>query len=193
MNSARKTALVVVDFQGGPLDYPSVFDMEEQLDNAKALVAASREADIPVVWIQEVHKEHQVDIGRELDGSEGMHSQEGHPYTDIAYGLGPQGDEYLVPKRRYSSFMYTSLDIILKQYGVDDLILIGGFTDICVLYTAMDAKQRDFSVSVVTDCVHGSGLRAHDDALVFIANLQEDILVTTEEILGRIAAPATAA
>lgn len=182
MNIHGKTALVVVDFQGGDLSGPFDTYAHEQLTKAQSLVAHAREKDIPVVWIQEVHKPHLVDIGRELDGSEGPHCIEGNPHTAIATGLEPLPEEFHIRKRRYSSFFGTELDIVLKSYGVESLILIGGFTDICILYTSVDAHQRDFYINVVTDVVAGSSVQAHDDALKMIHYLQHRSLVESPEV-----------
>jgi nicotinamidase-related amidase len=187
VNIQGKTALVVVDFQGGDLQGPSSYTLEQR-DKAAALVAECRAQDIPVVWIQEVHKPHLADIGRELDGSEGPHCIEGHPGTEIADGLGPAGEEFHIRKRRYSSFFATELDIVLKSYKVESLILIGGFTDICILYTSVDAHQRDFFINVVTDVVSGSSQQAHDDALKMIHYLQHKSLVTSDEVMAWLAA-----
>ena len=194
LRTPGRTALVVVDFQGGPLDRPDgVFDRVRMRDDAVAMVAGCREAGVPVVWIQEVHKPHLTDIGRELDGSEGPHCLEGNAYTELADGLGPVGEEFLIRKRRYSGFFGTSLELVLRSYDVDSLILIGGFTDICVLYTAVDAHQRDYVINVVEDCVSGSSRRAHDDALAAMAYLQRDALVSTADVMAWLAArvPAT--
>lgn len=184
MNIHGKTALVVVDFQGGDLSGPFCTYTAEQVEKATAMVAACRRNDVPVVWIQEVHKPHLTDIGRELDGSEGPHCIEGDPHNEFADGLGPVGEEFHIKKRRYSSFFATELDIVLKAHDVERLILIGGFTDICILYTSVDAHQRDFFINVVTDVVAGSSQQAHADALKMIHYLQHRSLVTSEEVMA---------
>lgn len=185
LNITDKTALVVVDFQGGDLPVDTEYG-GVTLPKAQAMVAAARRSDIPVVWIQEVHKPHMQDIGRELDGSEGAHCIEGWPGTEIATGLGPIEGEFHVKKRRYSAFFGTDLDIILKSYGVDSLILIGGFTDICVLYTAVDAHARDFRLAVASDVLLGSSDQAHDDAIRMMTSLQPGSVVTAQDILQRL-------
>lgn len=181
LNITDKTALVVVDFQGGDLSEDTVYG-GVTLPKATAMVAAARDLGIPVVWIQEVHKPHLQDIGRELDGSEGPHCIEGDPGTEIATGLGPIAGEFHVKKRRYSAFFGTDLDIALRSYGVDSLILIGGFTDICVLYTAVDAHQRDYRLAIASDVLLGSSDQAHDDALIMMENLQSGSVVTSEDV-----------
>ncbi len=187
MNIQGKTVLVVVDFQGGPLDREPTeqdpWDHRAQRDRVKSLVDLCRQKRVPVVWIQEVHKPHLQDIGRELDGSEGPHCIEGNPYTELADGLVPLSDEYHIRKRRYSAFFGTELELVLKSYKAESLLLVGGFTDICVRYTAVDAHQHDYFINVLTDCVSGSSLSAHDDALESIEYLQRKALVSHAETM----------
>jgi nicotinamidase-related amidase len=148
------------------------------------LVDRARELDIPVVFIQEVHKRDMVDIGRELEGAEGPHCIEDDPKNDFIEGLDPRPEEFHIKKRRYSAFFGTELEIVLKAYKADTVILFGGLTDVCVHYTAVDAHQHDYRVRVATDAVGGSSQRAHDAALEAIHYLQSDALATTDELIA---------
>lgn len=60
--------------------------------------------------------------------------------------------------------------------------MIGGLTDVCIHYTAVDAHQHDYHIRVVTDAVAGSSDEAHRYALQAIKYLQRDALVTTADI-----------
>ena len=88
-----------------------------------------------------------------------MHCLEGDQATELADGLAPRPDEYLIRKRRYSAFFATELELVLKSYGARTLVLVGALTDVCVHYTFADAHQHDYHCRVVTDCVGGSSLR----------------------------------
>lgn len=79
--------------------------------------------------------------------------------------LAPQAGDYLVPKRRYSGFYGTDLDLRLRELGVADLVLTGVCTNICVLYTAADARMRNYEVAVLRDGVASFDEQAHDFAL----------------------------
>ena len=120
--------------------------------------------------------------GRELDGSEGIHCIEDSPYTDYAKLTYPIQGEYLISKRRYSAFFGTDLEILLKGLHVDTLYLIGGLTDVCIHYTAVDAHQHDYHIKVVTDAVAGSSTEAHHYALRAIQYLQRNALITVSDI-----------
>ena len=88
----------------------------------------------------------------------------------------------LVRKRRYSAFFETDLEERLKALAPDKLIICGVCTDICVLHTAADARNRDYAVEVPTDCVASFDQEAHRNALQHM-----------ERILGaRLVSPAAA-
>jgi len=186
--------LVVVDIQGGsgasaePSGIPLMGGREARAPRVENLIARCRAAGVPVVFIQEVHKPSLVDIGRELDGAEGPHCIEGDDGTELASWIDPQPEEFVIRKRRYSAFFGTELEIVLKAHKADTLFLVGGLTDVCIHYTAVDAHQHDYHVRVLSDCVGGSSPEAHDAALRAIAYMQRDALVTAHEVLEYLAA-----
>jgi nicotinamidase-related amidase len=109
---------------------------------------------------------------------------EGRPGTELWPTLRPGGSDYYVPKRRYSAFFGTDMDILLKGLGADTLILIGSLTDVCVHYTFVDAHQRDFFVHVVEDCVIGSTVARHDASLDAMEYLQHGARCTADGVLA---------
>jgi nicotinamidase-related amidase len=185
--------LVVVDIQRGgamPAEDVGISHMPghaDRVSRAERLVAAARAANVPVVFFQEVHRPSGVDIGRELDGAEGMHCVEGQPGTELEPSLRPDlggtRPEFHIVKRRYSGFIGTEFDIVLRGLKASTLILVGGLTDVCVHYTFADAHQRDYHVRVVTDCVGGSSQYRHDAALDAMEYLQTGAKRTTDEIV----------
>jgi biuret amidohydrolase len=184
----RPVVIAVDPQQGGsqegggiPADMPGRAERSARMIQ---LVDRARELDVPVVFIQEVHKRDMVDIGRELEGAEGPHCIEDDPKNDFIEGLDPRPEEFHIKKRRYSAFFGTELEIVLKAYKADTVILFGGLTDVCVHYTAVDAHQHDYRVRVATDAVGGSSQRAHDAALEAIHYLQSDALATTDELIA---------
>jgi biuret amidohydrolase len=189
--------LVVVDIQRGNGMTADEFGIgvmpghADRVKRAELLVDAARNADIPVVFFQEVHRPSGVDFGRELDGSEGVHCVAGHPGTELEPSLRPRRGsdrEFHFVKRRYSGFIGTDFDILLRGLQASTLILIGYLTDVCVHYTFADAHQRDYYVRVVSDCVGGSSAQRHDAALDSMEYLQTGAVRTTAEIIEALGA-----
>ena len=181
--------LVVIDIQGGepddgePSAIPFMSDYQAHMDRAPALIEKARECDIPVVFIQEVHRRDLVDFGRELDGAEDVHLLEGDAGTEIAAQAGMRPDDYLIRKRRYSCFFGTDFEILLKGLRADTLIMIGGHTDVCVHYSFVDGHQHDYYCRVVEDCVAGSSWEAHEAALRAMEYLQTGARRSSEEVI----------
>jgi nicotinamidase-related amidase len=189
MKHHGQVALIVIDVQKGEVaphetGIPHMDGGAERHARILELVEGARASGVPVVFIQEVHKRTLADFGRELDGAEGVHCLEGDEATELADGLSPRPDEYLIRKRRYSAFFATELELVLKSHGVRTLFLVGALTDVCVHYTFADAHQHDYHCRVVTDCVGGSSRRAHDAALEAMAYLQRDCLVEHGDVLA---------
>jgi nicotinamidase/pyrazinamidase len=69
----------------------------------------------------------------------------------------------VVQKSRYSAFHGTKLDEILRDLAPDDVHLIGLCTDICVLHTAADLRNRDYRVVVHRDGVETFSSPGHDN------------------------------
>ncbi len=155
----------------------------QAVENARRVVGAAREADVPVIFIQEIHRSNMVDFGRELDGAEDVHCLEGAPGAQFLDDLRPLENEYYVPKRRYSAFFGTDLEILLKGLGAKTLVLIGFLTDVCVHYTGADAHQHDYCIRVVRECVAGSSVEAHQASLNALEYLQSGAIVSASDMI----------
>ena len=186
MKLEKNCALLVIDIQQE--DFVEMNEANkndprwETIRNGKRVLDVFRAKKLPIIQIKECHRPDMVDFGRELDGSEGIHCVENRPENDYANLTYPMEGEYLISKRRYSAFFDTDLEILLKGLGVDTLYMIGGLTDVCIHYTAVDAHQNDYHIRVVKDAVAGSSERAHKYALEAVYYLQHNSLVTTADI-----------
>ena len=71
----------------------------------------------------------------------------------------------IINKRRYSAFFDTNLDAILKAIKPDQVIVTGVATDICVMYTTADLRNRDYPVIIPANAVTSFDPEAHAFAL----------------------------
>ena len=187
-----KPALIVIDIQKSTfIDDSTVRAIDnmpgykDRMIAARDLVDAAHDNDIPVIFIQEIHRPDLIDFGRELDGDEDIHCLDGDPRTDVAKEeMGFRKGDYIVPKRRYSAFFGTDFEILLRGLKVDTLILCGGLTDVCVHYTFVDGHQSDYFCRVVEDCVGGSSVAAHDAALKAMEYLQTGAIQTRSKVIA---------
>ena len=170
-----KSALIIVDLQASVFMEGSALPFvgsQAVLPKAKQVLAAARGAGLPIVHFKEVHRKEMVDFGRELDGAEPIHCLETWASTDYHWELAPIEGEFAISKRRYSCFVGTDLEILLRGLKVETLILMGTMTNVCVHYTAADAHQKDYHFHVIEDCCAGSDWDAHWAALTAMEYLQ---------------------
>jgi nicotinamidase-related amidase len=185
-----RAALLVIDIQKSAFmdvkaGIPVMPGYRERMERARSIVDAAHQAGIPVIFVQEIHRRDMVDYGRELDGSEDVHCMEGEPGTPVAFEeMGRRPGDYFVPKRRYSAFFGTEMEILLKGLKAETLILVGGMTDVCVHYTFVDAHQHDYYCRVVSDCVGGTSLAAHEASLNAMEYLQTGAVLPAEEVIA---------
>lgn len=93
------------------------------------------------------------------------HCLEGETGGEVIDELSPRPEERLIYKRRFSAFFGTELDLTLREYEVSELELTGVVTNICVLYTAADARMLNYGVTVNVEAVAGIDEQRHRFAL----------------------------
>ena len=188
-----RAALIVIDIQAGTFEnksdderaIPHMPDYAERMLKSRLVIDKARECDVPVIFIQEIHRANLVDFGRELDGVEDIHCLDNNPDTELAREqMGVLPNDYHIQKRRYSAFFGTDLEILLRGLKAQTLILVGGLTDVCVHYTFVDGHQSDYYCRVIEDCVAGSGLDAHNASLKAMEYLQTGAIRNIDEVLS---------
>lgn len=154
----KKTAMIVVDMQndfvaaGAPMETPAARAMVPNL--ARALKFC-RDVGIRVVYTAHVHRQDGCDMGLFDDLWPPIANRaglvDGAPGSDIYHDLAPASGEHVVKKHRYSGFFGTDLDIILREWGVDTVIISGTTTENCCHATARDAMFRNYRVVFLAD------------------------------------------
>jgi nicotinamidase/pyrazinamidase len=92
------------------------------------------------------------------------HCIAGTPEAEVIPELSGYPGE-IIPKKRYSGFYGTPLEKKLQELNPDKLIICGVLTNICVMHTTADARNRDYEVEIPVDCVASPDEAAHRFAL----------------------------
>ena len=168
-------ALIVVDMQNGFLKEGNLASERclAAVPAVRAEVEAALETGNRVVFTADTH---------EVDDAEFAvfpeHCVRGTREAEIVTELAGFLDEdlsYHLPKRRYSALFETELEGFLHRFDVDAVRICGVCTDICVLHTAADLRNRDIAVTVAApatatfDAPHHPGDVAHVNALSHMA------------------------
>src|SRR5215467_8003859 len=153
-----KSAMIVVDMQndfvapGGGLETPAARAMVPNLVEALRIC---RSAGIKVIYTTHAHRRDGSDMGLFDD----LHPPVANrtAVVDDTWGveiyaeLAPAAGEHVIKKHRYSGFFGTDLDIILREWGVNTVIISGTTTENCCFSTARDAMFRNYRVVFLSD------------------------------------------
>ena len=160
--SAGQTALIIVDMQndfvkeGGTLVVP---DAAATIPNIQQLLSAARRAGVPVAYTQDTHFDNDPEWA--IWPEHCRHDSWGWQIVDE---LAPEPADLICQKSRYDGFYGTWLDHFLRSvWKVENLVIVGTVSSICVLHTAASAGLRWYSVAVPTNGT--SALTEFDQAL----------------------------
>jgi ureidoacrylate peracid hydrolase len=147
--------------------------IETMVPNLLALIERARDAGCPVIFVRANYDEHYLapnwqdpDILCDLSVPRCRTGTWGAEF----YKVQPLPGETVVTKHRYSAFVETELDTILRSLGVETLILTGVATNVCVESAARDGFMKDYYIVVVEDCTGTSSRSAHEATLDNIRN-----------------------
>ena len=122
----------------------------------------ARGDDLPVVYANDNYGvwdgDRQRLVQQALDGRGG----------DLLEVIAPAEEDRFVVKPRYSAFDKTPLELILREFEIERLLLAGASTEGCVAQTAIDARELGFKVSVLADACATVDERVEQVALDYL-------------------------
>lgn len=169
----ESAALVVVDMQRFFLEpgYPLYSaNGAAILPRVKTLARTFRECGRPVIFAAQQNMGAFEDRGEVLRFWWPVVPLEGSPEVRVSPELGPMPGDKVIPKRRYSAFHATDLDLSLRSMNVRQVVVCGLFTNVCVEATVRDAFMRDFPVWLPADCTASLNEELHLGSLRTIAH-----------------------
>lgn len=97
--------------------------------------------------------------------------QRGGASAAIADLLAPRSGDMAVVKPRHSAFYETPLQLLLQQLETREIVLAGLVSEWCVLFSAMDAYERGYSVWVPQDCMASASDDEHRAAVRYMRDV----------------------
>jgi ureidoacrylate peracid hydrolase len=128
------------------------------------LIEHARRVGLTVVYIRTTHSEWTDTPSWIFRGSQksGLNTcREGSWGAEFYEGISPLPSERVVFKHRYSAFINTDLNTVLKAKGIQSVLVTGVATNVCVETTARDAYMFDYYVTMVEDCAAAYDAKLH--------------------------------
>jgi len=194
-----KTAVLFIEYQneftteGGAL-YGAVKECLEEygtLENSKKLMDAAREAGATIVHAPISFDKGHNAISKEAYGilsaiKEGKSFTEGEWSSEFCEVMKPVDDDIVVKgKTGLCSFSSTNLDFVLRQNGIENLVLAGFLTNCCVESTMRTAYEKGYKVYTVTDCCAATSVAGQKAAFEHTFGMFS-IPTTSDVIIGAV-------
>jgi nicotinamidase-related amidase len=177
-------ALIIVDmlndFVDGKLANPKAQAITPPLQR---LLAHAREDGWVVVFSNDAH-----------DASDpemkiwGEHAMAGDPGAQVIDELAPREGEIISEKHHYGAFDDTGLDEQLRERGVDEVVITGQHTHICVRHTSYGALIRGYKITIPQFAVCAFEGVDEDDSLEYLKATYGANVTTVDELVGERAA-----
>jgi nicotinamidase-related amidase len=176
------TALLVMDMQAG------IVAMLPQsaaiLSNINKAIARAREQKIPVIYVVVGFRQGGPEISLNNKGfaasKERLANVDMAEFMKVHEDLKPQTDEVVVVKRRVSAFSGSDLEVILRAYGTQHLVLTGIATSGVILSTLREAADKDYKLTVLEDCCADRDEEVHRVLTTKVFPGQADVLTIEE-------------
>jgi nicotinamidase-related amidase len=184
-----RTALIIIDMQRDFLE-PGGFgealgndvsQLRKTVAPLRELLGAARDAGITVIHTREGHRPDMTDAPRAKvergapsmrigdRGPMGRILIRGEAGHDIIAELSPIAGEPVLDKPGKGAFYQTDLDLMLRNRGIETLLVCGVTTEVCVHTTVREANDRGYRCVVVSDCCGSYFPEFHEMGLRMIA------------------------
>lgn len=170
-----RTALIAVDLQNENLAegmWP-VDGYDAVVANARRVISAARSKGLPIIYTRHWLDPRGQDVQRfEPVTAKGrpVHSIAGSQGAEITKDVAPRRGDVVIDKQRFTAFYGTKLDVILQRHAIEQIILLGVWTEACLETTFWDALWRDLRILLVKDACGSSTPAMHRTAILDMAN-----------------------
>jgi nicotinamidase-related amidase len=181
-HDTQNTALLVMDMQVGIL--AMLPDNETIIRKVSEAVGTARDKKIPVIYIVVGFRPGAPEININNKsfsaGKERFSNMDMTAFMQVHDNIAPQAGEVTVIKRRVSAFTGSDLEVVLRSFGIQHLILTGIATSGVVLSTLREAADKDYRITVISDCCADGDEETHRVLTTKVFTRQADVVELEE-------------
>jgi nicotinamidase-related amidase len=172
----------------GVLDYYWSRCSEVMLPNIQRLLSAARKTGIEVIHVRLATQTQDGRDGGRIFESKGVAPTPQSKDAEFLPEVAPVGDELVIGKTTSSVFNSTNIDRILRNMGIENLIIAGVVTNGCVYSSTHSAVEHDYGTIVVEDATAAFAPQIHEAAILNMHHQQVAFIRSTEEMVKKIQA-----
>ncbi|TDQ11716.1 cysteine hydrolase family protein [Pedobacter metabolipauper] len=178
----NSTALLVMDIQHGIVERYS--DSADTISKINTSIQFANRQEIPVIYVMVGFRKGMPEVGatnKTFSASkERMAGIDPKEVMKLHSDLDIDTDDIIVTKHRFSAFSGSDLDMILRSLSIRHLVLCGIATSGVVLSTLREASDKDYLLTVLSDCCTDTDPQAEEVLMRKVFPAQAEVKTTEE-------------
>lgn len=180
--NTQNTALLIMDMQTAIL--AMLPDATGLISNVNRAITNARNNNIPVLYVTVGFRQGAPEINMNNKGFAASKDRflNGNmdDFLKIHPEIVPLEDELIVTKRRVSAFTGSDLEVILRAKAIQHIVLAGVSTSGVVLSTTREAADKDYRITILSDCCADGDEEVHRVLTTKVFPRQADVITVDE-------------
>lgn len=186
-NTHKKTVLLVMDVQDATVKM--LPDNIAFIKSVNLAIQTARSGNIPVIYVvvgfrqgyPEVSPNNKSFSVIQKDHSRSFDTEEA---ARVHASVAPQPGDIIITKKRVSAFTGSDLEVVLRSQGIAHIVLTGIATSGVVLSTLREAADKDYTISVLSDCCADRDEEVHRVLTTKVFTRQADVMKVGEWVIS---------
>jgi len=163
MQQQTNSALLVMDMQAGIIG--AIPQSSPLIPNVASAIKTARSKNVPVIYVVVGFRQGAPEVSMRNKGFAAAKQRFGdtdmNQFMQVIPELSPAEGEVVVAKRRVSAFTGSDLEVVLRAFSINHLVLTGIATSGVVLSTVREAADKDYQLTVIADCCADTDEEVH--------------------------------
>ncbi len=150
----QNTALLILDVQEAIVKM--LTDSTPFIKSIKKAIQTARNSKLPVIYVVVGFRKGYPDVSPNnksfsvlKNGTQNLYTEEG---IKVHASIAPEQNDVIITKKRVSAFTGSDLEVVLRSLEIKHLVLSGVSTSGVLLSTLREAADKDYEITVLSDC-----------------------------------------